>query len=77
VARDRDKPAECPACGADRVARVVYGLPLFTTELERDLEEGRVVLGGCAVFDDSPQWECLGCRHKWGDLAFPPAEDPI
>ena len=29
----------------------------------------RAVLGGCIVFEDSRQWECLGCRHRWGELA--------
>jgi hypothetical protein len=34
--------------------------------LRPDLEAGRVVLGGCCVFQDSPQWKCQGCGHSWG-----------
>jgi len=33
-------------------------------ELAKDLEEGKVVLGGCVVTDDSPQWRCLSCGVK-------------
>jgi hypothetical protein len=50
------------------VARILYGLPHFTPELDRELEEGRVVLGGCIVSEDSCQWECLGCHHRWNEL---------
>jgi hypothetical protein len=58
---------------------VLYGLPHFTPELERDLAEGRVVLGGCTVFDDSCQWQCLECRHEWGRLTWlpPPGVPPL
>ncbi len=74
----RDTPAECPACHSRRVAYILYGLPDFTSELQRELDEGRTVLGGCTVFDDSKQWQCLGCRHRWGRLDWlsPPPEEP-
>jgi hypothetical protein len=55
---------------------ILYGLPTAGEELQRDLDEGRIVLGGCCVFEDSRQWQCLACRHEWGDLAWlSPPED--
>jgi hypothetical protein len=71
-------PSECPACHEPRVATILYGLPDFSPELERELDAGRVVLGGCCVFGDDPEWQCLGCGHRWGHLEWPdpPADAP-
>jgi len=60
------RPSKCPQCGSLRVAAILYGLPIFDDGLRRDLEAGRVVLGGCCVSNDSPAWRCLACGHKWG-----------
>lgn len=38
-----------------------YGLPVFTPELERDVKEGRTVLGGCVISGDDPEWRCTDC----------------
>jgi hypothetical protein len=54
-------PAVCPTCGSPRVARILYGLPAFSEELERALQEGTVALGGCVVTGDDPDWRCLAC----------------
>ena len=50
-----DKPEQCPECGATSIAGIMYGLPDFNEELDRELDERRVVLGGCVVFDDAPK----------------------
>jgi hypothetical protein len=72
----QERPASCPACGSPRVASILYGLAQFTPELERELAEGRVVLGGCVVFDESPKWQCAACGQQWGRLEWgPPAAD--
>jgi len=55
----------CPCCSSTRVARIAYGLPNFEA-LQPDLDEGRVVLGGCCIFDSSPKWKCQACAHEWG-----------
>jgi hypothetical protein len=65
-----DAPSECPACHSARVARILYGLPHFTPELGKELDEGRVVLGGCCVFGDDPEWHCTACGHRWGRSAW-------
>lgn len=68
-----DIPAECPECRSPRIARVIYGMPHFTPELERELAERVVVLGGCVIFDESPLWQCVGCGHRWGHAVREPA----
>ncbi|MDR7415062.1 MAG: hypothetical protein QN193_01770 [Armatimonadota bacterium] len=52
----------CQECGlADRVARVVYGLPAPDYEPPEP-----VVLGGCIVHPDAPAWRCLRCGEWFG-----------
>jgi hypothetical protein len=64
-------PTECPACGGPRVASILYGLPDFSPELDRELDAGRIVLGGCIVCDDDPEWACEDCGHRWGSVGRP------
>lgn len=51
-----------------KVAVILYGLPDFTTKLQQDLDEKRVVLAGCVIFENSPGWQCVGCGHRWGRI---------
>ncbi len=39
----------------------MYGMPGFSDELERDLELGKVVLGGCLIGENDPDWQCADC----------------
>jgi hypothetical protein len=56
------KPRKCPNCGSLKIARIVYGLVDLTPELEKDLKEGKVALGGCVIGE--AKWECVGCGIK-------------
>ena len=60
----------CPRCKSDNVARIQWGLPAFTEELERGLESGRVILGGCCISPDSPELHCNDCGAEFGHLDF-------
>jgi len=55
------KPMECPACGSNKIAVIFYGMPAFS-EVEKDIEEGKIVLGGCCISDDDPTWKCIACE---------------
>jgi rubrerythrin len=55
------QPGRCPSCDAQSVARILYGYPAFSTELDEDLKTGMVVLGGCVITDDDPVWQCTAC----------------
>ena len=39
-------------------------------ELEKEIDEGNIILGGCLVTDHDPKWECNSCHHKWGDRDY-------
>ena len=40
----------------------MYGMPDYTDKLERDLETGKVHLGGCIIEEDSPNRHCNDCE---------------
>lgn len=39
---------------------IVYGLP------GPDFSYEGMILGGCCIDDDSPDWHCEDCRWEWG-----------
>jgi len=56
----------CPHCKSNKVAKIVYGLPMFSEDLEKELTEGKVVLGGCVVPDNPRLYACKDCGKKFG-----------
>jgi hypothetical protein len=56
----------CPDCGSTRQALIFYGMPEFTDGLRARLEAGSIVLGGCCISGEDPEWRCLDCRREWG-----------
>jgi hypothetical protein len=50
----------CPTCGSTDVVRIVYGYP--SAELWKEEQRGELVLGGCLVGPESPEYECRSCR---------------
>jgi len=59
-----NKPSQCPKCGSERVARILYGEPIGSESLMADLKAGRIVLGGCCITGDDPIWQCLSCETE-------------
>ena len=55
---------DCPNGHGD-VVRVVMGMP--DPELFEAADDGQVVLGGCVVGPESPDWACLVCHEQWRD----------
>ena len=53
------KPSACLVCDSDKILNIVYGYP--ADSLDKDAQEGKVILGGCCVTDDDPQWQCEKC----------------
>jgi hypothetical protein len=59
----KGKPRKCPNCGSLKIARIVYGLiDDLNPDLEKDLKEGKVVLGGCVIGE--AKWECADCGNR-------------
>ena len=73
----------CPACGSTKVAMVRMGLPAFSEQLERDLEAGKIRLGGCSIVGDidtghsiNPERYCNDCGTGWGRWVGPQSAWP-
>lgn len=61
----KNKTLVCPKCGSKNTADITYGLVDYDKDLEKDLDDGRIVLGGCIVSDDDPEYYCNDCQNKW------------
>ena len=55
------KPEKCPQCGCTPVAEILYGFPDFSGDLEQQLDTNEIVLGGCCISGDDPEWQCPRC----------------
>ena len=52
----------CPYCGSQNIAEYLYGYPdLDDDELEKQIENKEVILGGCIITDDNPSFHCNDC----------------
>ncbi|MDY6986948.1 MAG: hypothetical protein SWQ30_02730 [Thermodesulfobacteriota bacterium] len=49
-----------PKWGLWDVADILYGEPAYSS-IERGVEAGRIVLGGCVITDNDPAWQCVDC----------------
>lgn len=56
---------ECPSCGSEQVAKYLYGFHKITGAIERDVEAGRIMLGGVSDKENPPKWYCNDCQHEW------------
>jgi len=54
---------KCPICGALAVVPIVYGLP--PKSLAERARRGEILLGGCVVRGNDPQWGCRACGAKF------------
>jgi len=58
------KPEVCPNCGSKSIGEILYGMPVFTPELEIQIAEGKIVLGGCIYSNEFPAWKYKDCKTK-------------
>jgi hypothetical protein len=58
------QPSKCPECGSLRIARILYGYPAWSAELEADMKAGRIAIGGCCITGDDPKWKCMECETE-------------
>ena len=69
VVNNRRAQIKCPRCGSKNTARILYGMPVYSEEMERKLNEGKLYLGGCCVTDNGPTRHCSECCRNF---ATPP-----
>ena len=76
--RNKKAQIKCPHCGSKDTARILYGMPAFSDELQEKLDTGKIVLGGCCmtsinVNGQNVQWQpSRHCNHCRKDFGMPP-----
>lgn len=61
-----EKQKKCPKCGSTNVAYILYGLLAPSDELDKQLDQGKVRLGGCESDSGNTNWHCNECDNEWG-----------
>ena len=56
----------CVKCGGHNTAEYLYGMPHMTEDLEKNIADGKVKLGGCMVTDFDPKYHCNDCNQDFG-----------
>lgn len=56
------KPKICPYCKG-KVVKILYGEP--TDEAMEESENKKIIIGGCCISDDDPQWGCVDCDRSF------------
>ena len=75
VVRNKNAQIKCPYCGSTSTARILYGMPAFSNELQEKLDKGKITLGGCCIDSVSvngeyiqidPARQCNDCGKEFG-----------
>jgi hypothetical protein len=61
------QPPPCPRCGSGDIAKICYGEPVPSAELDREIEAKKIVLGGCFITGNDPEWHCNACSKRFRD----------
>lgn len=56
---------KCPKCGSKESARILYGMPAFSEELEKKLNNKELFLGGCCISSVDPKYHCNSCNRNF------------
>ena len=55
---------QCPECFSKKsIAKIQYGYP--GVEMIEQAEKEEIILGGCSVTDDDPDYHCNNCEYEW------------
>lgn len=55
----------CPNC-KNELSEILYGLVnLEDDELKKEIEEKKIILGGCIIYENSPKYYCRFCYHYY------------
>ena len=57
---------KCPLCGSVDVAEYLWGDPAWSEQLEKDIADHRIILGGCCVTGNEPSAHCNACGKDFG-----------
>lgn len=60
----------CPKCGSQKIAPILYGMPVSDEEMEERINNQELYLGGCCVSDLDPQFHCFECGKDFGKPTY-------
>ena len=60
------KKPQCPKCNSKNIAKIIYGYCIGNGEFLKDIESGKIALGGCTIGVDDPIWCCNDCHTDFG-----------
>ncbi len=59
---------KCPKCDSQNISSYQYGYPDYNEKLHKEMDEGKVILGGCCISGGEPTCHCNDCGNDWGEL---------
>ena len=74
IVHNKRAQIKCPYCGSKNTARYIYGYPLYDEKMQRKLNDGKWVLGGCCIssveidgrqVDTMPGRKCNDCKKDF------------
>lgn len=75
IVKNKRAQIKCPFCGSTNTARYIYGYPLFSERMEKKLNDGKWILGGCCMYtveingqivNMKPKRKCNKCKKDFG-----------
>ena len=84
IVHNKNAGIKCPHCGSTNTARYIYGSPAFSKEMQKKLDDGKIVLGGCCIVTadvdgqsvwDVPARKCNDCGKDFGKPALIRSKD--
>jgi hypothetical protein len=58
----------CPKCDSVSVCEIIYGYINIDDEIEKQVKEKKIRLGGCVIGNYTPQYNCNKCNYEWGHV---------
>lgn len=68
---------KCVKCGSHNTAEYLYGMPIMDDELKKNIDDKKVILGGCTVTEFNPKYHCNECKQDFGYSAKRLSNDAI
>lgn len=74
IVKNKKAQIKCPYCGSKNTGRYLYGYPAFTEEMQKKIDSGKIILGGCKVIpasiggytlDGNPHRHCNNCKKDF------------
>jgi len=56
---------KCPYCSSNFIAKIQYGYPNFSESLQNEIDEGKIILGGCCEEIGAPDKHCNNCNKNF------------